>query len=131
MTAASAATKGRRAAERLMTDTCRVYREGVGIFNPNTGALTDVETNIYTGRCRVKQVPGYKTGGELVGETVVPRTAPIVSIPFATTDVRAGDRIVIITSADASLVGRPLLIQAVHAGTHATARRLICEALGG
>lgn len=129
MSAATAAIRGRIAAERMMTDTCRVYREGTGTFDSTTGAITDAETTIYTGKCRVKQVPGFKTGGELVGETVVPRTAPIVSIPFSVFDVRAGDRVVLLNGTDASLLNRPLLIEAVHAGTHATARRLVCEGL--
>lgn len=130
MSAGSIANRGRAAAERLMTDTCRIYSMGSGgTFDPVTGQITDATSTVYSGKCRVKQVPGFKTGGELVGESVVPRTAPIVTIPHSVTDVRAGMRVEILTSADPALIGRPLLIEAVHAGTHATARRLICEGL--
>lgn len=130
MSAGSVAGRGRAAAERIMTDTCRIYRVGTGdTFNPTTGAITAGQTELYNGKCRVRQVPGYKTGGEEVGESIVPRTAPIVSIPHGENTILAGDRVEILTSADESLIGRPLLIQAVHAGTYATARRLICEGL--
>jgi hypothetical protein len=129
MTANAVASRGRVAAERIMTDTCRIYVRGTPTFDENTGQVTDDDDNVYEGKCRVKQVPGYKTGGELVGETVVPRTAPIIVIPHAVNGVRAGMRVEITASQDESLLGRPLLIQAVHAGTHATARRLICEGL--
>jgi hypothetical protein len=130
MSAGSIAARGRVAAERIMVDTCRIYTMGIGgTFNPTTGEITDATTNVYTGKCRVKQVPGYKTGGELVGESVVPRTAPIITIPHEVNDVRAGMRVEVITSADESLIGRPLLIESVHAGTHATARRLVCQGL--
>jgi hypothetical protein len=113
-----------------MTDTCRVYRTGgIGVFDPDTGTVTGAETELYNGRCRVKQVPGYKTGGEEVGESIVPRTAPIISVPHGENAILAGDRVEILTSDDESLIGRPLIVQAVHAGTHATARRLICEGL--
>lgn len=130
MSAGSTAARGRAAAERIMTDTCRVYRVGTGdTFDETTGQITVGETTLYNGKCRIRQVPGYKTGGEEVGESIVPRTAPIISIPHGENEILAGDRVAILTSDDESLVGRPLLVQAVHAGTHATARRLICEGL--
>lgn len=132
MSAGSIARRGRRAAQGLMTDACRVYvrAEGGGTFDPATGTITDADTDIYVGKCRVKQVPGYKTGGELVGESVVPRTAPVIVVPFdGTEDIRPSMRVVVTASADAALVDRPLLIEAVLSGTHATARRLVCEGL--
>lgn len=112
-----------------MTDTCRIYRPQEALLNPNTGELVDNETEIYNGKCRVKPVPSMRTGGELVGEAVVARQAPIISIPFSVTTVDTGDRIQVTASADGSVLAKTYLIQAVIVGTHATARRLICEAL--
>lgn len=129
MSAGSVAARGRLAAERMMTDTCRIYSEGEPTLDENTGVLTPAETDIYTGKCRVKPVPSNRTGGELVGENVVARQAPVVSIPFAEVNVDTGHRIQFLTSADPALLQRRYLIQAVMVGTHATARRLICEAL--
>jgi hypothetical protein len=60
---------------------------------------------------------------------VVPRQAPIIAIPFSETDVDAGDRVQITASSDAQLLAKRYLILGVQVGTHATARRLICEAL--
>jgi hypothetical protein len=129
MSAATVAAKGRAANERIMTDTCRIYRLGEATLNATTGALTEAETEIYNGKCRVRPVPSHRTGGELVGESVVARQAPIVAIPFSQTNVEPGDRIQVTASSDAALLTKRYLVQAVHIGTHATARRLICEAL--
>lgn len=129
MSSASIAIKGRLAAERLMQDTCRIYRLGEPTLNETTGTLAQTETDLYTGKCRIKPVPSMRTGGELVGESVVARQAPVISIPYSVTTVETGDRIQVTASTDGAALGKRYLIQAVLIGTHATARRFICEAL--
>lgn len=114
-----------------MTDTCQITRsDGTApTLNTVTGQLNDAPLVIYDGKCRVKPVPSNRTGGELVGETVVARQASIVSIPYTESDVNEGDRIEITASPDGQLAGQSFLIKTIMVGTHATARRFICEAL--
>lgn len=114
-----------------MTDTCIVTRQSLldPVLDTTTGELTDRPTLVYTGKCRVKPVPSNRTGGELVGETVVARQAAIVSIPYVQADLNEGDRIEITESPDGQLAGQHFLIKSIQVGTHATARRFICDAL--
>lgn len=131
MSAFTAAVKGRRAAEALMTDACTITRQSLAdpVLNTTTGELVDEPSVLYTGKCRVKPVPSNRTGGELVGETVVARQAAIISIPYAEGDMNEGDRIEVTDSPDTQLAGQHFLIKSIQVGTHATARRFICDTL--
>jgi len=130
VSANAAAARGRWAAQTLMVDACRIYRVTAGALNTATGGLGDTELDLYSGPCRVKPVPSMRVGGENVGETLVARQAPIISVPMSVTNVSPGDRIEITSSSDAALTGsRRFLVRLVQAGTHITARRLVCEAL--
>jgi len=131
VSAFTAAIKGRRAAEALMTDTCTITRQALEdpVLDTTTGALVDQPTVIYTGMCRVKPVPSNRTGGELVGETVVARQAAIISIPYAEGDMNEGDHVEVTASPDTQLAGQHFLIKSIQVGTHATARRFICDTL--
>lgn len=133
MSANSAAERGRQAAERIMTDACRIYRlAGTGgTLNTTTGRVDRTQTDLYVGKCRVKAETGTSVGDIGVGESSVSRVTPVVSVPMsvATATVRAGDRVEMTATPDPHLAGRHLLIRAVQSGTHITAHRLICEVL--
>lgn len=129
MSIRGAANKGRAAAERIMVDTCRIYRLGGTALNTGTGAVTRAETTLYTGKCRVKAETGTSVGDVGAGESAVSRVTPIVSVPITVTDLKAGDRVQITATDDGHLRNKTLLVRAVQTGSFITAHRLICEVL--
>ena len=125
MTAATAAERGRLAAQRLMVDTCTVTRPGAATVNETTGVVTRATTTVYTGACRVKPdaAPSETQSGER--EVVVRRF--IVSIPTSETGVEVDDVVTVTASKlDPALVGRALTVGGIVTGSHVTARRLVC-----
>ena len=129
MTAETATASGRTAAEGLMTDTCTITRaNGEPTYNPSTLTYTTpTPTTVYTGKCRVK--PSVLSGNTTVqaGEERVALWPFSISVPFSATDVELDDIVTVTSSADASLVGRPLRVRSIARGTNVTARRLDCE----
>jgi hypothetical protein len=126
VSAADAAASGRAAAEREMTDTCRIERTGP-VQTSQDGHDTTPILVLYEGPCRIKPA-----GTAAVIPSV---TAPTetwqhkLSIPYGATggiEVRAFDAVIITSSADASYAGLRLQVRNVDRGTHITARRLWC-----
>jgi predicted RecA/RadA family phage recombinase len=123
----------RAAAESLMADRCTVTRPGVGAptVDEGTGALVQpAGTPVYAGRCRV-QVPNVAERDADAGERSWTVQAALVVLPVAGSEqVRVGD-VVTVTAAvnDRALLGARYVVKALHAKTHATARRLRCEAV--
>ena len=129
MSALTAAARGRAAAIALMTDACVITRITGRVLNPTTGALVDTTTTVYTGKCRFKAQQSARPRDLAAGETAVPENAPVVSVPITVTAVNEGDRVSITASNDPGAVGKTLLVRTVLAGTHITARRLLCGEL--
>ena len=128
MTAHGAAVKGRRAAEKIMADQCRIYALGAKVMGPD-GKYTTPEIDIYVGKCRVKAETGTSVGDIGAGETAVSRVTPVASVPVSVTGLKAGQRFVVTATTDPGLLGRTLLVRAVQTGSYITAHRLICEVL--
>jgi uncharacterized protein DUF6093 len=122
------ALRGRQAAERIMTDTCRIYGLGTKVMGPD-GKYTTPEIEVYTGRCRVKAETGTSVGDVAAGETAVSRVTPVASVPVSVTSLKAGQRITITATSDPGLLNRTMLIRAVQTGSFITAHRLICEVI--
>lgn len=116
-------TSGRDAAERLMTDECRVTKaEGVTV-DPGTGKSVPQVMEVYVGRCKV-QTSGGVGGDTTETGTVINEWLTRVDFPWATQGL-APDMVVEITkSVDPNLVGhRFRLVSPQSEKTHATAQR--------
>jgi len=138
MSAASAAARGRAAAERLMTDACQIRTPPILRFNPTTKAndIIGGDELVYAGVCRIRPRDVQESERE-AGDSPVSTWAYVVSIPFGaqhngTPYLPAVDQVVTVTaSADPTLVGQRLRARQVIQGTHITARRMVCEVYGG
>lgn len=128
MSRESVLARGRVAAEVGMVDAVTIRRTTGVSTNDQTGAVTPVQTVIYTGKARIQQ-------SIAMGQRVESGEASLVvlrlelQLPVATsTAVDRGD-IVTVDSAvnDASLPGRTFVIRDLHHKSEATARRMTCE----
>lgn len=97
MSAVSAALRGRKMAEKLMIDTCTISRPGATVTDPETGAVTNTKTTVYTGKCKVQSKAAAIQSAEAGGAqfTVVSRE---VHIPANAAQVRDGDEVEITAS---------------------------------
>lgn len=112
-------------AESLMSSACTVFTAGEEVTDPITGEVTRTNETVWFGPCRVR--PADRQGADVsVGGAELRSYDFQVSIPFAVSTVLNSHRLTITESPDASLVGRTLEVQDVHAGDHITARRLLC-----
>ena len=116
-------TSGRDAAERLMTDECRVTKAGGVTVDPDTGQSVPQVTEVYAGKCKV-QTSGGVGGDTTETGTVINEWLVRVDFPWATQGL-APDMVVEITkSVDPNLVGhRFRLVSPQSQKTHATAQR--------
>lgn len=116
-------TSGRDAAERLMTDECRVTKAGGVTIDPDTGQSVPQVTEVYAGKCKVQTSGGV--GGDTTDTGVVVNEWLVrVDFPWATQGL-APDMVVEITkSDDLNLVGHKFrLVSPQSQKTHATAQR--------
>lgn len=116
-------TSGRDAAERLMTDECRVTKAGGVTVDPDTGQSVPQVTEVYAGKCKVQTSGGV--GGDTTDTgTVVNEWLERVDFPWATQGL-APDMVVEITkSDDPNLAGHKFrLVSPQSQKTHATAQR--------
>lgn len=125
-------TRGRLAAERMMTDTCWIRRRTGVATDPTTGAVTPTWSDVYgtqatPAKCRVQDSAG--SGSEQVASVDDALTAAtVVSLPITATGITPGDQVVIgAATFDPDLPARVLTVVRVQAKSHATARRLWCE----
>lgn len=134
MSAASATLAGRRAAERLMVDSCTISAASTrGALNATTGEYDVVPGAVlYTGPCRVVPAAGNQDHVVDAGEQPVSLWPFIVSVPMSVADVTVDHEVEITSSElDPRLVGTRLRVRQVALGTHITARRLGCEVTAG
>jgi hypothetical protein len=127
---------GRAAAERLMTDSCRITRtsrEAAGEFDPDTGRHEQPDPDdVYEGRCRVQVTDSLNAQTPDFGGRVVTVQKAVVQLPIGAADVQVGDVVEIkAAGSDPALVGRRYTVAASHAKTHATARRVQVEEVTG
>jgi hypothetical protein len=90
-------TRRRKAAEKLMVDTCIIERPGEPVTDPDTGNVTDSMTTIYTGKCKVQSKDSATATPDAAGASFV-IVSRQVHIPMNAADVLDGD-VVKLTSA--------------------------------
>lgn len=116
-------TSGRDAAERLMTDECRVTKaEGVTV-DPDTGKSVPQVMEVYVGRCKVQTSGGV--GGDTTDTGVVVNEWLVrVDFPWATRGLTSDMVAEITKSGDPNLAGHKFrLVSPQSQKTHATAQR--------
>lgn len=116
-----------------MTSTCTITRAGIGqrVLDGVSGTYTDPpRTTVYSGICKV-QDNGRSTSEAEAGEREAAVESLELHLPLAGSEaVRRGDVAHIDTNPlDAALVGAEFVVQAPHAATAKTARRLPIEAV--
>lgn len=127
MDATAALLRGRRAAQALMVDSCRIDRPGEPVLDPATGASITPTALVYVGSCRV-QVTDFTEARPEAGQRAWTVTRATISVPITVLGVRVGDVVTVTTSSlDPDLTGRSWRVAASVDKTHATARRLLCE----
>jgi hypothetical protein len=131
MSAADAVLAGRRAAEALMVDTCRITAPGEPVTDPDTGEVTNTAETIYEGPCKV-QSKSSSTANPEAGEhsfTVVSRQ---VHIPVNAADVRDGHEVEITASLlNSFTVGKVYRVEGFTPDSFDTAYRLPVKEIVG
>jgi len=132
MTATSASLAGRRLAESMMTDTCRIESaDSERVWNPDTLSYDqDQEPDevSYTGPCRVKYGATQPRALDAVGQPVTEQQLQLHLPVLASSDVVVGQIAEVLSSVtDPALVGRRFRISGTFAQTNATARRFPVE----
>ncbi|MFI6477365.1 DUF6093 family protein [Nonomuraea sp. NPDC050663] len=118
---------GRAAALTLMRDTCKVERKsGAPVLDPDTGLYVQAWATIHAELiCRVKPRTSSETEW---GEHEVTLHQYAVGLPWDTTPaIGREDRLTVLTSDDAWLVGRPLEVVAISLAGTSTTRRILVE----
>lgn len=123
MSRASALARGRVAAEAGMVDACTIRRVPSDVTDDFSGVITPTYTQIYAGKCRLKQVAALPETHE-AGEDYVVLSRLQLQIPVSVTGVQVGDEVTITASVnDPGLAGKVLLIRGIAEGSEITARR--------
>lgn len=130
MSAADLTLRARAAAERLMTDTVRIYRKaGEPVTDPVTAEVTYPESVVYTGRGRVQSSRAQASSATRDDAAQLwQEAAAILQVPIGT-DVREDDEVEVVTPAMGDLVraGRRLTVTRVGLKTHASMVRATVE----
>lgn len=125
MSAQSLVIQGRKAAERLMIDTCTVKRLASKPTDPDTGVVTPTYTTIYTGKCKIQHTQRATNAHSLnLGEAEVLLARLEAHLPTSVVGILSDDVLTVNTSAlDADLVGQDFSIRELAHKTLQTARR--------
>ncbi|KFK91496.1 hypothetical protein IX27_00215 [Streptomyces sp. JS01] len=126
--------RGRQAHQELMGETLRLYRQGEGVFDRDTGGtVPGPQTTLYgPGPGRVKPVAQASGTEEQAGEREIMLRDYEVALPWDAelppdTRVLAGDRIEVLSSADPRMPGLILWVTAAQYSGTATAWRISAE----
>lgn len=119
-----ALVEGRRDAESLMVDTCRVERPGKAVPD-GRGGTTRPMTLLYEGKCKAQRPPqSFETTPEAGGHEFSVQSAQI-HLPVGAVDARVNDVITVTTSVhDPHLAGRTFRVSSPPAKSFASADRL-------
>lgn len=119
--------RGRRAAERLMVDTCTIARgSGEQVFDPVTGSYEPSVSEVYGGKCRLQTTRSQASNPE-AGEAVFTVERVELQVPFGVA-FEVGDIATFTASKhNPSLVGNQYRVTALSEKTHGTAQRLNVE----
>ena len=122
MSAESAILDGRRAAEELMVDTCRIRRVTGTTTNPD-GTVSATYEPVHAGKCRIQTRDPYEQRPE-AGEHSFTVVRDILQLPMSVTSVQVGDVVDQVVSAlDPDLSGREWRVAGPSRKTHQTMRR--------
>ena len=130
MTLETALFAGRRAAERMMTDTCAVrYPTGTSTPDPDTGTEAPDYADRFTSKCKV-QARNLQARQEEVGGRTATTVSVELHLPIDAPAVEVGDVCEIAAVgalSDPQMLGRKFRVVAPVAKSFATARRLDVE----
>lgn len=127
---------GRRAAEALMADTCRITKPGVGdpVLDPETLEYVDpAPVVVYEGKCRIPKRSASVTTAN-AGEAAWQIGEYPLDLPFAdgSENVASGQMVNYLTAEDPALVGQVFGIIEPDRQSQATARRFrMKQVVGG
>jgi len=124
MSAADAVLAGRREAEALMVDSCRITSAGDVVTDPDTGEVTRTRTTVYEGKCKVQSKDSATSNPEAGGAafTVVSRQ---VHIPANAAEIHDGYEVEITGSLlNSFTVGKVYRVSGFTPDTFDTAFRL-------
>ncbi len=130
MSASSLTLRGRRAAEALMTDRCRLEVPSLAEQTFDRSTLTTVDqppTVLYDGPCRVRPRDQQDRVVDF-GDTPTTLQSYIVSVPMSVVGISIDTQVVLTASTlDPDLLGQRMRVRLIGRGSQITARRLICE----
>lgn len=120
--------EGRRMAESIMTDTCRIERTVETVIDPDTCRPDNRTETVWQGKCRIQTSGGIASVTSLQGQaspaSPTPTWSLYLQLPIEVTGLQSGDSAVITASLDPDLVGRRYrLVNQQSEKSHATARR--------
>jgi hypothetical protein len=117
--------RGRAKAETLMVDTCTITRgDGTVATDPDTGEVTEVGSEVYTGKCKVQSKDSATASPDAGGHSFVVVSRQ-VHIPANAADVKDGDVITITKSLlNAFTVGKKYRVEGFTPDSFDTAARL-------
>ena len=120
--------RGRRQAERLMLDRCRIRPVIGDTTDPVTGVVTPVYGDpVYEGRCKIQSQRPWPSNPD-AGEREWALVPTELHLPVAgTADVTTGHYVQITSSVDAGNVGREFRIRTGDRKTLQTAVRYLVE----
>lgn len=127
MSALSLTLKGRKAAEALMVDTCRVERVTGRTTDPDTGEVVTTVEVVYDGPGKLQTQNPYPSEPN-AGERVWTLAQTEVHLPMDTSgDVGTDDVVTVSSALDTASVGRTFRVRSAIRKTFQTANRLLVE----
>lgn len=131
MSAASVTARGRRAAESLMRDTCRIERQTGTALDPVTLEEVPTWAPVLTDQpCRVQRFRGQGQSDLTGGGYDFGAAAIMVQLPISARGVRRDDQVTITAVgeiSDPDLIGVVASVREDLSKTHATKRTLMCQ----
>lgn len=131
MSRAALLDQARAFAVQEWTDTCTITRAVAAFSNQTTGATVPTETlTIYTGICRLQQLPGQTSTGADQGEAYRLMTKRELQLPVVeSADVRPDDIVTMNTCAlDPAVIGQEFTVRDDFSKSEATTRRIGIQA---
>ncbi len=117
-------TRGRAAAEALMTDTC-VVSATVMAYNPASYQSEPTLTAVYSGPCKL-QTRALVVLEREAGETEQAEVRHELHLPMVGSEAVVRGCVATVTASvyDSALVGKSFTVAGPHVGSHKTARRV-------
>lgn len=115
--------RAQRAAELGMVDTCTIRRRTGEATDPNSGVITPTLSDVYTGKCRLRQKDAQGQQHD-VGEDYVLLLRIELQLPVTVVGLQVGDEVAITASRDPDLIGRAFLIRDLAHQTDSSSRRV-------